>query len=91
MTSESAAEYALVMSRLHQLSTDPAIVHVCRLHNFQVGQLTELLPHEHPHLLGLNENMGQKISLRLRTDRYDGLQAYRETRRVLLHELGEYE
>lgn len=67
------------------------MLHVCRLHGFQVGELTELLPHEHPNLLGLNENMGQRISLRLRTDRYDGLQPYRDTRRVLLHELGAYE
>lgn len=87
VTPPSAPEYEMIMARLRKLSTDEAVVHVCKLHGFQVGELTELLPHEHPNLLGLNENMGQRISLRLRTDLYDGLQPYRDTRRVLLHEL----
>ena len=29
-----------------------------RLHQFSIGLLTELAPHEHPHLLGLNQNAG---------------------------------
>ena len=52
-----------------------------------VGLLTELAPHEYPHLLGLNENAGQAIKLRLRTNDYDGFRTYREVRRVLCHEL----
>ena len=32
-----------------------------RAHRFAVGLLTELAPHEQPHLLGLNENAGQAI------------------------------
>jgi hypothetical protein len=56
-------------------------------HRFSVGLLTELAPHEHPNLLGLNVNAGQAIKLRLRTDRYDGFRAYKEIRRVLCHEL----
>lgn len=53
-----------------------------------MGVLTELLPHEHPNLLGLNENMGQRISLRLRTMKMDGgLIHYKDVRKVLLHEL----
>ena len=56
-------------------------------HRFSVGLLTELAPHEHPELLGLNVNGGQSIKLRIRTDRYDGFRSYRETRRVLCHEL----
>lgn len=87
MSSSSSPEYGEIMGRLQKLSTDPAVVHVCQLHGFQVGELTELLPHEHPNLLGLNENMGQRISLRLRTQNYEGLIAYREVRKVLLHEL----
>jgi hypothetical protein len=83
----SSPEYDQILSRLQKLSTDPAILHVCQLHGFQVGELTELLPHEHPNLLGLNENMGQRISLRLRTQKYDGCIPYRDTRTVLLHEL----
>jgi len=57
------------------------------LHQFTIGLLTELAPHEHPHLLGLNENGGEKIKLRLRTDRYDGMRLYADVRRVLVHEL----
>ena len=76
-----------MLERLRRLSTDPAVVYVCQQHSFQVGELTELLPHEHPNLLGLNENMGQRISVRVRATTYDGLISYRETRTVLLHEL----
>lgn len=56
-------------------------------HQFAVGLLTELAPHEHPNLLGLNENKGQTIKLRLRTNSYDGFRAYSDVRRVLCHEL----
>ena len=52
-----------------------------------VGLLTELAPHEHPNLLGLNMNSGQAIKLRLRTDQYDGFRPYSDIRRVLCHEL----
>lgn len=56
-------------------------------HEFSVGVLTELAPHEQPHLLGLNVNRGQAIKLRLRTDAYDGFRLYSDIRRVLCHEL----
>jgi hypothetical protein len=56
-------------------------------HQFSVGILTELAPHEHPHLLGLNVNQGQAIKLRLRTDDYSGFRAYLNIRKVLCHEL----
>lgn len=56
-------------------------------HKFSVGLLTELAPHEHPNLLGLNINAGQSILLRIRTDAYDGFRTYVEIRRVLCHEL----
>ncbi|KAJ1306627.1 hypothetical protein OPQ81_007623 [Rhizoctonia solani] len=72
---------------LHKLSTDPAITQIMRSHKFTVGLLTELAPHEHPHLLGLNVNAGQSILLRIRTDAYDGFRTYAEIRRVLCHEL----
>ncbi|GJJ11396.1 hypothetical protein Clacol_005629 [Clathrus columnatus] len=75
------------LSLLKRLSEDPAILHVMQLHKFSVGLLTELAPHEHPHLLGLNENAGQAIKLRIRTDAYDGFRLYSEVRRVLCHEL----
>ncbi|KAH9479215.1 DNA-dependent metalloprotease WSS1-like protein 2 [Psilocybe cubensis] len=72
---------------LTKLSSDPAILHIMHTHQFSVGLLTELAPHEHPELLGLNENRGEKIKLRLRTDKYDGFRLYSDVRRVLCHEL----
>ena len=75
------------MTYLTRLANDPGILHICQLHQFRVGVLTELLPWESPHLLGLNENAGQKIYLRIRTDDAEGLRDYKTTRRVLVHEL----
>lgn len=72
---------------LTRLANDAGVRHVCQVHGFKVGCLTELLPHEHPNLLGLNENMGQRISLRIRTDAGDGMRSYLDARKVLLHEL----
>ncbi|PKI83685.1 hypothetical protein MVES1_002780 [Malassezia vespertilionis] len=79
--------YGKVMQYLERLANDPAVLHVCRLHAYKVGMLSELLPHEHPQLLGLNENRGQRILLRIRTDDADGTRDYKTTRRVLMHEL----
>ncbi|KAI0272552.1 WLM domain-containing protein [Gloeopeniophorella convolvens] len=75
------------LALLQRLSSDPAIKHIMLGHQFSVGVLTELAPHEHPELLGLNVNAGQSIKLRLRTNGYDGFRSYREVRRVLCHEL----
>ncbi|TRM58731.1 WLM domain-containing protein [Schizophyllum amplum] len=72
---------------LQRLADDPAIRHIMQRHQFAVGLLTELAPHEHPNLLGLNVNAGQEIKLRIRTDRYDGFRLYADIRRVLCHEL----
>ncbi|OCH85878.1 WLM-domain-containing protein [Obba rivulosa] len=72
---------------LQRLADDPAVRAVMRAHKLAVGLLTELAPHEQPHLLGLNVNAGEAIKLRLRTDRYDGFRTYKEVRRVLCHEL----
>ena len=76
-----------VRQYLERLASDPAVLHVCKLHHYKVGELCELLPHENPELLGLNVNKGQRILLRVRTDAADGLRDYKTTRRVLLHEL----
>ncbi|KAF5373334.1 hypothetical protein D9615_007380 [Tricholomella constricta] len=75
------------LALLTKLAEDPAIQHIMRTHQFSVGVLTELAPHEHPELLGLNVNAGQAIKLRLRTDSYDGFRLYKDVRRVLCHEL----
>ena len=72
---------------LTKLANDDAILHVMNSHKFSVGLLTELAPHEHPGLLGLNVNGGQSIKLRIRTDKYDGFRSYKEIRKVLCHEL----
>ncbi|TEB33281.1 WLM-domain-containing protein [Coprinellus micaceus] len=74
-------------STLQKLASDPAILHVMQKHQFTVGTLTELAPHEQPHLLGLNVNAGESIKLRIYTDRYDGFRSFKEMRRVLCHEL----
>ncbi|KAF9784985.1 WLM domain-containing protein [Thelephora terrestris] len=74
-------------SFLTRLANDEAILHVMNLHKFSVGLLTELAPHEHPGLLGLNTNQGQSIKLRIRTDQYDGFRNFKDIRRVLCHEL----
>lgn len=83
--------HGLVLRYLERLASDPAVLHVCRTHGYEVGTLTELLPHEHPNLLGLNENKGQRILLRIRTDAADGTRDYKTTRRVLMHELAHNE
>lgn len=72
---------------LTTLSEDPAVLHVMQKHQFSVGLLTELAPHEHPGLLGLNVGSGATIKLRIRLDTYDGFRPYLEVRRVLCHEL----
>jgi len=78
---------ASALNLLQRLSSDPAINRVMLTHQLSVGLLTELAPHEHPELLGLNVNAGQSIKLRLRTDQYDGFRSYSDVRRVLCHEL----
>lgn len=86
-TTPSSPLHSKIMQFLTRLSTDEGILHICALHSFRIGTLTELLPWEHPGLLGLNENMGQRISLRIRTDDAEGLRDYKTCRRVLVHEL----
>lgn len=86
-TSASSPLHAKVIDYLTRLSRDPGILHICSVHHFRIGELTELLPWEHPGLLGLNENAGQRILLRIRTDDAEGFRDYKTTRRVLVHEL----
>ncbi|KOS13496.1 hypothetical protein Malapachy_0275 [Malassezia pachydermatis] len=90
-TPEGSPLQADVVKYLERLASDPAVLHVCKLHSYQVGLLSELLPHENPELLGLNVNKGEKILLRIRTDEEDGFRDYKTTRRVLMHELAHNE
>ena len=83
----SVPEFARRRAMLERLAADPAVRDVMLRHEFAVGELTELHPVLQPTLLGLNTNYGQKVSLRLLTDRLDGTRAYGEVRKVLLHEL----
>ncbi|SNX88080.1 uncharacterized protein MEPE_06791 [Melanopsichium pennsylvanicum] len=86
-TPASSPLHSKITDYLSRLSRDPGILHICALHNFRIGALTELLPWEHPGLLGLNENAGQRILLRIRTDDAEGFRDYKTSRRVLVHEL----
>ncbi|KAG1737232.1 WLM-domain-containing protein [Suillus lakei] len=78
---ETATECLLTLSK------DPAVLHIMQKHRSSVGSLTELAPHEHPGLLGLNVGSGVTIKLRIRLDTYDGFRPYLEVRCVLCHEL----
>ncbi|ORY46557.1 WLM-domain-containing protein [Rhizoclosmatium globosum] len=71
---------------LLRLREDVGIIEVMRKHQWFVNTLTELHPAEKS-ILGFNKNMGQEISIRLRTDRLDGFRHYRTIVKVLLHEL----
>ncbi|KAI9365961.1 WLM domain-containing protein [Zopfochytrium polystomum] len=79
-------DHAAARKLLERLQEDPGIRHVMRLHRWRVGVLTELHPAEET-ILGFNKNMGQEISLRLRTNDLQGFRHYPTIRTVLLHEL----
>ncbi|KND00072.1 uncharacterized protein SPPG_04414 [Spizellomyces punctatus DAOM BR117] len=71
---------------LKRLRDDAGIQSIMRNHKWSVGALVELHPSERT-ILGYNENKGQRIALRLRTDDLDGFRYYDSIRKVLLHEL----
>lgn len=69
-----------------KLRDDRGIRAIMQKHKWKVGVLQELSPAERT-ILGYNQNAGQLISLRLRTDDMEGFRQYSEIRKVLLHEL----
>ncbi|KAI9004629.1 WLM domain-containing protein [Gaertneriomyces semiglobifer] len=71
---------------LCKLRDDPAIKNIMTTRKWSVGALIELHPRQRT-ILGYNQNKGQIIALRLRTDDLDGFRYYDDVRRVLLHEL----
>ncbi|KAJ3411396.1 hypothetical protein HDV05_002276 [Chytridiales sp. JEL 0842] len=75
---------ALIM--LKKLRDDVGIKAIMKKYKWKVGELAELHPAAQT-ILGYNQNRGQRIALRLRTDRLDGFRHYPEVRRVLIHEL----
>jgi len=81
-----------VRQRLKELSEDPGILGVMKRHGFQVGCLSEMPPDgkvgvDSECVMGLNQNAGQEIYLRVRTDDGQGLRPYASLVPVLLHEL----
>lgn len=80
--------YSILLS----LATDPGIVAIMKLHNWNVPTLAELYPEgevgvSEVCVLGLNENKGQRILLRIRTDDLEGFRRYDSMKQVLIHEL----
>jgi hypothetical protein len=77
---------------LHSLSTDPGILACMTKHKWNVGCLSELYPEgkvggSEVCVMGLNQNKGQKILLRLWTDDLKGFRKILSIRKVLFHEL----
>ncbi|KAI8824302.1 WLM domain-containing protein [Fimicolochytrium jonesii] len=82
----SFPDHNLAHALLTRLANDHAIKHIMSTHKWRVGTLKELHPSERT-ILGYNENKGQSIALRLRTNDLDGFRHYGTIRKVLLHEL----
>jgi len=83
---------------LEKLATDPGIIEIMKTRRFQVGILTEMSPQEaqdrmskkgtpNMDLLGYNQNAGEMIVLRLRTDNTKGFRPYHDLINTLIHEL----
>ena len=77
---------------LEELSNDPAILYVLEKRRWTVGSLCEMYPEGQVGVsdvcvMGLNQNKGQKILLRLRTDDLKGFRKILSIRKVLYHEL----
>ncbi|OQR84045.1 hypothetical protein THRCLA_10868 [Thraustotheca clavata] len=77
---------------LTSLAHDKGILHVMTKHKWSVGVLAEMFPDgkvgvDPVCVLGLNENKGQRIQLRLRTDDLQGFRKYLTIKKVLYHEL----
>jgi hypothetical protein len=77
---------------LQSLANDPGILACMEKHQWNVGCLAELYPEgkvgeSEVCVMGLNQNKGQKILLRLRTDDLKGFRKILNIRKVLFHEL----
>uniref|UniRef100_A0A0D9X9E5 WLM domain-containing protein n=1 Tax=Leersia perrieri TaxID=77586 RepID=A0A0D9X9E5_9ORYZ len=80
------------LKRMHMLACDPGIIAIMNKHRWRVGVMTEMAPVGYVGvspkcILGFNKNMGEEISLRLRTDDLKGFRKYESIKRTLLHEL----
>lgn len=77
---------------LETLANDEGVLAVMAKHKWSVGALCELYPEGYVGVsdvcvMGLNENHGQRILLRLRTDDMKGFRKTLSIRKVLCHEL----
>ncbi|KAI9913912.1 hypothetical protein PsorP6_006634 [Peronosclerospora sorghi] len=77
---------------LENLANDRGILAVMAKHKWSVGVLAEMPPDgkvgvDPVCVLGLNQNQGQKILLRLRTDDFRGFRKFLTIKKVLFHEL----
>jgi len=83
---------------LQKLATDPGIIEIMKTRKFKVGILTEMSPDEaqermakkgtpNMDLLGYNQNAGEMIVLRIRTDNVKGFRPYHDLVNTLIHEL----
>ncbi|KAL7565257.1 hypothetical protein ACA910_014552 [Epithemia clementina (nom. ined.)] len=77
---------------LETLANDPGILACMAKHQWHVGTLMELYPEGQVGesavcVMGLNENKGQRIKLRIRTDDLKGFRKMLTIRKVLFHEL----
>lgn len=83
---------------LEKLATDPGIIEIMKTRQFKVGILTEMSPSEAQErmakkgtpgmdLLGYNQNAGEMIVLKLRTDNTKGFRPYHDLINTLVHEL----
>ena len=81
-----APHYAERRALLERLTKDEGILQIMAKdgRDLSCGNLTELHPHTQSDLLGLNENSGQQISLRVLTDDLSGCRSVRFPR-LLLH------
>jgi len=81
---------------LELLSSDPGVLAVMKKHKWSVGALCEMYPEGYVGVsdicvMGLNQNKGQKIFLRLRTDDLKGFRKLLSIKKVLYHELAHNE
>merc|ERR1712038_1792369 len=77
---------------LHSLANDPGILACMAKHKWNVGCLAEMYPEgkvgeSEVCIMGLNQNKGAKILLRLRTDDLTGFRKILSIRKVLFHEM----
>ena len=89
---QGLAMHTRASALLHELANDPGIIAVMKKQSWRVGALCELYPEgqvgvDPVCVLGLNENAGQRILLRLRTDDLEGFRSMLSIRQTLCHEL----